>query len=107
MMIQLPSPSKVAAFDVDAQKGFTPLCPDELPVPEGHLIVAELNAQARFAGTRVFSKDSHPANPAWLATPEQPMLSPVEDRKSTRLNSSHVRISYAVFCLKKKKKIQT
>src|SRR5690554_7310253 len=28
----------------------------------------------------------------------------VGDRKSTRLNSSHVRISYAVFCLKKKKK---
>src|SRR5690554_6968268 len=27
----------------------------------------------------------------------------IEDRKSTRLNSSHVRISYAVFCLKKKK----
>src|SRR5436305_3410689 len=29
---------------------------------------------------------------------------PRRDRKSTRLNSSHVRISYAVFCLKKKKK---
>src|SRR3989442_9061860 len=29
------------------------------------------------------------------------------DRKSTRLNSSHVRISYAVFCLKKKKKKHT
>src|SRR5207302_9465816 len=28
------------------------------------------------------------------------------DRKSTRLNSSHVKISYAVFCLKKKKKTQ-
>src|SRR5690349_23013174 len=28
------------------------------------------------------------------------------DRKSTRLNSSHVEISYAVFCLKKKKKIE-
>src|SRR5690554_7269308 len=27
---------------------------------------------------------------------------PARDRKSTRLNSSHVRISYAVFCLKKK-----
>src|SRR3989442_6988048 len=27
------------------------------------------------------------------------------DRKSTRLNSSHVRISYAVFCLKKKNKL--
>src|SRR3989442_5452426 len=29
------------------------------------------------------------------------------DRKSTRLNSSHVRISYAVFCLKKKKQLAT
>src|SRR5690554_6957077 len=31
---------------------------------------------------------------------------PSVDRKSTRLNSSHVRISYAVFCLKKKKNKQ-
>src|SRR3712207_6940076 len=36
---------------------------------------------------------------------EQGALSqPVLDRKSTRLNSSHANISYAVFCLKKKKK---
>src|SRR3712207_7481559 len=34
-----------------------------------------------------------------------PVVQPVEDRKSTRLNSSHANISYAVFCLKKKKKI--
>src|SRR5207253_11260567 len=34
----------------------------------------------------------------------QPLLLIVEDRKSTRLNSSHVAISYAVFCLKKKRK---
>src|SRR5690349_24184665 len=33
-------------------------------------------------------------------------LHPRRDRKSTRLNSSHVEISYAVFCLKKKKKKQ-
>src|SRR5690606_40023015 len=32
-----------------------------------------------------------------------PARSPGQDRKSTRLNSSHVKISYAVFCLKKKK----
>src|SRR2546427_8772711 len=32
--------------------------------------------------------------------------SSTEDRKSTRLNSSHSQISYAVFCLKKKKKKQ-
>src|SRR5471030_3453440 len=31
---------------------------------------------------------------------------PISDRKSTRLNSSHLGISYAVFCLKKKKKNQ-
>src|SRR5688572_32192413 len=30
-----------------------------------------------------------------------------QDRKSTRLNSSHSQISYAVFCLKKKKKTKT
>src|SRR5438876_5968300 len=33
------------------------------------------------------------------------VLTPKEDRKSTRLNSSHPSISYAVFCLKKKKKM--
>src|SRR5207302_11357087 len=32
------------------------------------------------------------------------LISSGKDRKSTRLNSSHVKISYAVFCLKKKKK---
>src|SRR5690606_41880549 len=35
------------------------------------------------------------------AAPEQQRPAP-RDRKSTRLNSSHVKISYAVFCLKKK-----
>src|SRR5690349_10601283 len=34
-------------------------------------------------------------------------LASLTDRKSTRLNSSHVEISYAVFCLKKKKKKKT
>src|SRR3712207_7508853 len=35
----------------------------------------------------------------------QPGPLPPTDRKSTRLNSSHANISYAVFCLKKKKQI--
>src|SRR3989442_11263442 len=35
--------------------------------------------------------------------PQVPLRPDHLDRKSTRLNSSHVRISYAVFCLKKKK----
>src|SRR5438874_7997008 len=42
-----------------------------------------------------------PNEPVALA--ETGLLHSGEDRKSTRLNSSHVEISYAVFCLKKKK----
>src|SRR3712207_3030232 len=37
---------------------------------------------------------------AWIIQPSRDL----KDRKSTRLNSSHANISYAVFCLKKKKK---
>src|SRR5688572_33363502 len=41
----------------------------------------------------------------WLmARAEETPHAEIEDRKSTRLNSSHSQISYAVFCLKKKKK---
>src|SRR5256885_4445314 len=40
------------------------------------------------------------------AAPLARELERLEDRKSTRLNSSHLVISYAVFCLKKKKKKQ-
>src|SRR5690349_23711505 len=47
--------------------------------------------------------------PRWRAHADRPRALAIEveawgDRKSTRLNSSHVEISYAVFCLKKKKK---
>src|SRR5439155_20785201 len=41
--------------------------------------------------------------PKWPLRQVLPLLG-TQDRKSTRLNSSHVAISYAVFCLKKKKK---
>src|SRR5690625_7129698 len=43
-------------------------------------------------------------NPQRLLTNAR--VSRAQDRKSTRLNSSHVAISYAVFCLKKKKRTQ-
>src|SRR2546426_10696651 len=39
------------------------------------------------------------------ATGDEHRLGTVRDRKSTRLNSSHLVISYAVFCLKKKKRV--
>ncbi|MCJ9713661.1 nicotinamidase, partial [Bordetella hinzii] len=71
-------PGRVAAFDVDAQKGFTPLCPDELPVPRGDEIVAELNAQARFARWRLGSKDAHSPHAVWRATTDKPMFTPLD-----------------------------
>src|SRR5256885_11074361 len=65
--------------------------------------------------THVFARRSHglflhrtQANPQKLREPRQRARSALPaadaDRKSTRLNSSHLVISYAVFCLKKKKK---
>src|SRR3712207_7317658 len=47
-------------------------------------------------------RDRHP-EPEHEVRPAREALG-VADRKSTRLNSSHANISYAVFCLKKKKK---
>ena len=67
----------LAAFDVDAQKCFTPLCPDELPVPDGHAIAHELNRQAQCAALRIGSKDAHPANAVWVATDDKPQLTAV------------------------------
>src|SRR5439155_17928729 len=52
---------------------------------------------------------SHMSSLAVTESRNQPGISNTEpgDRKSTRLNSSHVAISYAVFCLKKKKTANT
>lgn len=76
-MYSLPEKIYVASFDVDAQKTFTPLCPQELPVPGGTEIVAELNAQAQFASVRLASKDSHSAQALWVADANHPPLSAI------------------------------
>ncbi|MCE9639590.1 MAG: isochorismatase family protein [Betaproteobacteria bacterium] len=75
--ISVADKSGVASFDVDAQNTFTPACPDELPVPDGLAIVAELNAQARLASVRIGSKDAHSDKALWVATPAAPQFSPV------------------------------
>ena len=68
----------IASLDIDAQKGFTPLCPNELPVAGGADIVAALNAQAALASLRIGSKDAHPANAAWVVTTPAAMLQPLD-----------------------------
>lgn len=74
---QLPPKKFIAAFDIDAQKTFTPSCPDELPVKEGHLIVPQLNAQAQLASIRIASRDAHSPRALWIADKEHPCLSPL------------------------------
>src|SRR5437868_10150742 len=65
------------------------------------------------ATPEIYPLSLHDALPIFAAPPLARRAAPrggagrrghVRDRKSTRLNSSHVSISYAVFCLKKKKK---
>src|SRR5687768_17781099 len=58
-----------------------------------------LDAVAHHQGDPVAGPHAEPGQPVG-----EPVDLGVEDRKSTRLNSSHGYISYAVFCLKKKKK---
>jgi len=72
--------NKTASHNVDPQKGFTPLCPKELPVLHGEEIVSELNKQNNIVKYKTVSKDVHPANAIWLATSENPQYSPVEGK---------------------------
>src|SRR6266576_5094873 len=55
-----------------------------------------------FPYTTLFRSGTLPAMGSWVSRC-RPRPTRQADRKSTRLNSSHVEISYAVFCLKKKK----
>src|SRR5215831_18462850 len=56
-----------------------------------------------FPYTTLFRSSVRPSSHAWMGVGMSLYLYELIDRKSTRLNSSHLGISYAVFCLKKKK----
>src|SRR6266487_6615812 len=64
------------------------------------------------ATTEIYTLSLHDALPIYrpragtLPWSRRPCIPQPADRKSTRLNSSHPSISYAVFCLKKKKNLQ-
>src|SRR5699024_6855746 len=69
------------------------------------LIIGRLYIPSIEANLTVFNGVTNDILHAGVGT-MRPDLTMGEDRKSTRLNSSHVSISYAVFCLKKKKKMK-
>src|SRR5690606_41756877 len=71
---------------------------DALPISSSPRKIASQNCQAK----KTRKKDLLPHGDG--APEAARVTSRPSDRKSTRLNSSHVKISYAVFCLKKKKK---
>jgi nicotinamidase/pyrazinamidase len=75
-----------ASFDVDSQTGFTPLQPEQLPIPDGDKIVDGLNEQANYAKIRIMSKDAHPPKPLWLATEDKPQLTPIKGEKNLDLH---------------------
>jgi nicotinamidase/pyrazinamidase len=63
---------ETASIEVDPQRGFSPLCPNELPVPDGHNIVEALNEQAKYAKIRIVTMDTHPSNALWVASNVHP-----------------------------------
>lgn len=69
--MKIPEKKRVASFDVHAQKTFTPICPEELPIPEGHKIADELNAQAKKASIRIGSKEAHNPKAIWVTHDRQ------------------------------------
>lgn len=76
--MKLPAKTKIASFDVDCQYTFTPICPNELPVPDALAIVNELNHQAKCAQYRLGSKDAHSPSAVWLADEKNPPFTPVD-----------------------------
>src|SRR5437899_4399115 len=84
------------------------------PCPTSRNVTRNVPAAGRSRGDQTQSSNSPPAKaPASRPAPNRHQIKATpssrkkpaicQDRKSTRLNSSHLGISYAVFCLKKKK----
>src|SRR3712207_3166783 len=89
-------------------EGTSVTCNKAVTLPTGHLfmekrgkyVYLQSGSMYGYGGEQTLYKYEVDANGKLSAQP----AGKLSDRKSTRLNSSHANISYAVFCLKKKKK---
>src|SRR5690625_3918116 len=109
----MSSPTEIVAFLAENDVPFVDCRFSDILGREHHLTIpAERFDEDTIEGGIPFDGSSMPG---WKGVEASDMLlmpdiqsqrlDPFRDRKSTRLNSSHVAISYAVFCLKKKKTI--
>lgn len=78
--------NRTASIDIDAQKGFTSVCPNELPINNGCAIVEELNNQSIFSCVRIGSKDSHPVDSLWIAKNPASILKPIVDHDNENID---------------------
>jgi len=63
--------NETASHFVDPQFGFTPLCPEELPVKDGDKIVPALLEQLKYVCKKTVSKDAHNRKAIWVASEKQ------------------------------------
>src|SRR5690606_41499637 len=102
--------SVVLFHDAATPTNYTLSLHDALP------ILARCDAHAQRAGgcsgqvsrpSRRYHEGQNRVRPGGRRARQEGPAQGRQDRKSTRLNSSHVKISYAVFCLKKKRKLHS
>src|SRR3712207_7145607 len=97
LMIRRPPRSTLFPYTTLFRSPTYTYADEKLTFPSGQVVHIRMRVKftdyARARGTVKIIEEGEPGDV------------PEEDRKSTRLNSSHANISYAVFCLKKKKKL--
>ncbi len=67
----------IVSIEVDAQRAFSALCPDELPIEDAEAIVPQLNQQAALAHWRVLTRDAHSPNAVWIVSDPADMGKPL------------------------------
>src|SRR2546426_6884716 len=97
------TPQRVAATYAGPAMSM-PMPPDSTMIVEHPMSMADFaRPETHAVDTNLLIQDTHVHVPMYGVIAAALSLVVVGDRKSTRLNSSHLVISYAVFCLKKKK----
>src|SRR5690554_7052837 len=86
-------------------KGLSPFQPEKVAFEAGRIMLGRINELLK--NNENFAFETTLSTKSYKNKIKEAQQKGYTDRKSTRLNSSHVRISYAVFCLKKKNTTET